>query len=167
MNRAQRRASKVKREIRYTTPAVMPKFWKPKLSTDQRIDAKIIHWDLIDRFTKGVADKNDLWDWIETGYTYCKLIELHQADGTEFTQEAIAAVSDQVDIFESVIKRYKTHNRVAFSGPELCIARAAAHVFDELIDIDRNGIAVKAGQWAIQIMNAIRKMEREAMGAAA
>jgi len=145
----------------------MPKFWAPKLVPSQCLDAKIIHWDLIDRFTSGTADKGDLWDWIETGYTYCKLIELHQADGTEFTSEAIEAVSNQVDIFDSVIQRYKRTGRVAFNGEEMCIARAAAHVFDSLIDIDRHGIAVKAGKWAVQVMDRIRAMKCEAMGSAA
>ena len=141
----------------------MPKFWRPKLAPSQCLDAKIIHWDLIDRFTSGSADKNNLWDWIETGYTYCKLIELHQADGTPFTDEAIEAVAAQIGIFNSVIERYKATGRVAFNGPEICIARAAATVFDGLIDIDRNGIAVKAGQWAVQIMDAIRGMDCKAL----
>jgi len=165
MKTKHRNASHAKQQRRYQNQ--MPKFWQPKLSGDQCLDAKIIHWDLITRFTDGTATKVDLWDWIETGYTYCKLIELHQADGTEFTQEAIDAVSDQVEIFDSVIRRFKTTGRVAFSGPELCIARAAAHVFDSLIDIDRNGIAVKSAKWAIQVMDQIRAMECEAMAVSA
>jgi hypothetical protein len=163
MKTAHRAASHAKRQYQ----GQLPKFWAPKLVPSQCLDAKIIHWDLIDRFTSGTADKGDLWDWIETGYTYCKLIELHQADGTEFTPEAIQAVSDQVNIFDSVIQRYKRTGRVAFNGEEMCIARAAAHVFDSLIDIDRHGIAVKAGQWAVQVMDRIRAMECEAMGRAA
>lgn len=163
MKTQHRRASHVKRLYQ----GQLPKFWQPKLVTEQRLDCKVIHWDLITRFTSGTADKVDLWDWIETGYTYCKLIELHQADGTEFTPEAIEAVSDQVNIFDSVIQRYKRTGRVAFNGEELCIARAAAHVFDDLIDIDRHGISVKAAQWAISVMDRIRVMECEAMGVAA
>lgn len=160
MNTTHRAASHAKRQY----AGQLPKWWQPKLATDQRLDAKIIHWDLITRFTDGSATRSDLWDWIETGYTYCKLVELHQADGREFTDEAIAALSEQVDIFDSVITRFKKTDRVAFSGPELCIARAAAHVYDMLIEIDRHGISVKAGQWAVQIMDRIRAMDANAMG---
>lgn len=141
----------------------IPKFWQPKLAKHQCLDAKIIHWDLIDRFSQGAANKNDLWDWIETGYTYCKMIELHQKDGTVFTQESIEAVSNQIDIYESVIERYKRTGRVGFSAQELIVARAAASVFDSLIDIDRNGIAVCASKWSVQIMHTIRAIGSKAL----
>lgn len=160
MNTTHRAASRAKRQ--YT--GQLPKFWQPKLEAIQCLDAKIIHWDLITRFTNGSATRDDLWDWIETGYTYCKLIELHQEDGTEFTNEAIAAISDHVDIFDSVIARFKTTGRVAFTGPELCISRAAANIYDMLIEIDRHGLSVKAGLWAVQVMDRIRVMKTEAMG---
>ena len=65
----------------------------------------------------------------------------------------------------NVTARYRATGRVGFSGPELCIARAAAHVMDDLIDIDRHGIAVKAGQWAIVQMARIRALGGVAMGA--
>jgi hypothetical protein len=50
--------------------------------------------------------------------------------------------------------------RVGFNGPELCVARAAAHVMDGLIDIDRHGIAVKAAHWSLAQMD---RIERETM----
>lgn len=146
-----------------TYAGVMPKFWRPKLSAKQVIDAKIIHWDLITRFVNGTATKTDLWDWIETGYTYTQIMQLHMDDGTEFAPEAIAAISDQIDIYQSVIARYRTTGRVGFSGPELQTARLAAQVMDELLHIDRNGIAVRAGQWAVRQMDKIRALGSSAM----
>ena len=141
----------------------LPKFWQPKLEAAQCLDAKIIHWDLISRFTSGTADTDDLWDWIETGYTYSQIMRLQIEDGTEFTPEAIAAMSDQLDIYTSVIARYRATGRVAFNGTELCIARAAAYVMDGLIDIDRHGIAVKAAQWSTAQMDRIRALGGKAM----
>ena len=145
----------------------MPKFWRPRLAASQCLDAKIIHWDLIDRFTSGAARSDDLWDWIEPGYTYSQIMQLQMDDGTVFTQEAVGAISDQVDIYASVITRYRVHGRVAFSGPELLVARAAAHVMDGLIDIDRNGIAVRAARWTMAQMDRIRALSSSAMKATA
>lgn len=141
----------------------LPKFWQPKLATAQCLDSKIIHWDLITRFTDGSATTGDLWDWIETGYTYSQIMLLQQQDGTQFTPEAVGAISDQLDIYASVIARYRTTGRVAFNGPELCTARAAAHVMDSLIDIDRHGIAVRAARWSMAQMDKIRALGSKAM----
>jgi hypothetical protein len=163
MNTTHRAASRAKRQY----AGQLPKLWQPKLAEVQRLDAKIIHWDLIDRFTSGEATSDDLWSWIETGYTYSQIMQLLMDDGTEFTQEAVVAISDQLDIYGSVITRFRVHGRVAFSGPELLVARAAAHVMDGLLDLDRNGIAVQAARWTMVQMQRIRALGSSAMRATA
>ncbi|HEY5579910.1 MAG TPA: hypothetical protein VIK56_01930 [Rhodoferax sp.] len=150
-------------QTRRQSAGTLPKFWQPKLARSQCLDSKIIHWDLVTRFTDGSATTADLWDWIETGYTYSQIMRLQQQDGTEFTPEAVAAICDQLDIYGSVIARYRMTARVAFSGPELLVARAAAHVMDGLIDIDRHGIAVKAAHWSLAQMDRIRALGGRAM----
>lgn len=135
----------------------LPKFWRPKLAPAQCLSAKIVHWDLVDRFVNGTATYIDLWDWIETGFTYSQIMRLLAEDGTEFTPEAESALAGQLDIYLNVIARYRTTRRVAFNGPELNIARAAAHVMDGLIDMDRHGIALKAAMWSIEQMSRIRQ----------
>lgn len=152
MKTAHRKASQAKRQ--HLTQ--LPKFWQPKLDAGQRLDAKLIHWDLIDRFTKGTATHLDLWDWIETGFTYNQIMRLLHEDGTEFTHEALQALAEQLDSYPAVIARYCITGRVGFNGAQLNIARAAAHVMDGLIDMDRHGIAVKAAQWSIDQMKKIR-----------
>lgn len=159
MNTAHRTASHAKRQY----AGQMPKFWQPKLDTTQRLDAKIIHWDLIARFVSGTANDGDLWDWIETGFTYSQIMRLQLEAGTEFTAEAIAAISEQIDIYASVCERFRKTGRAGFSGPELCVAKAAAHVMDGLLDIDRDGIAVRAARWSIEQMNRIRALNGTAM----
>ena len=163
MNTAQRHASQCKRQYL----GQLPKFWQPKIDAAQALDCKIVHWDLVDRFVTGTADAGDMWDWMETGFTYTQILRLHHQDGTDFTPEAVAALVEQIEIYASVTARYRTTGRVGFSGPELCIARAAAYVMDDLIDIDRHGIAVKAAQWAIVQMARIRALGGVALGAAA
>lgn len=128
----------------------LPKFWRPKLSTSQRLDAGIIHWDLVDRFCDGTATHVELWDWIETGFTYSHMLTLLAADGAEFTPEAVGALAEQLDTYGAVIDRFRRTGRVGFDAEQLRIARAAANVMDALLEADRHGIAVRAGQWAIE-----------------
>lgn len=155
MNTAQRAQSRAKR-LRYL--GQLPKFWRPSVTPGQQLDAKVIHWDLIDRFTTGAATPDDLWDWMETGYTYSQIMRMLAEDGTEFTGEAMGAIGDQMDIYQGVIARWKRTGRVGFSGPELCVAKAAAHVFDGLIELDRFGIAERAARWSTEQMLRIRGM---------
>lgn len=145
----------------------LPKFWRPKLKSSQCLDAKVIHWDLITRFSSGTATSDDLWDWLETGYTYVRIMQLQIEDGREFTPEAVGAMSDQIDIYASVIDRFRRTGRVGFSGTELLTARSAACIMDGLIEIDRHGIALRAGHWAVEQMNKIRALSGIAMRRAA
>lgn len=163
MKTAHRKASHEKRSEFES----LPKFWRPKLAPQQCLDCKIIHWDLITRFTDGTATATDLRDWLETGFTYSQIMNLQAEDGREFTPEAISAMNDQLDIYASVVARFRNTGRVAFSGPELCTARAAAHVMDGLIDIDRHGIAVRAARWSMGQMDKIRALGGKAMRASA
>lgn len=154
MKTAHRNASRAKRQQ-------LPKFWRGSLNHDQQRDCKLIHWDLIDRFVNGTSTTDDLWDWVETGATYSQMMRLLAKDGTDFTPEAMEAVAEQIGIYESVANRFARTGRVAFSGPELLIARAAANVFDDLVEIDRYGISEQA---AIESAAMVRRVRAWAAG---
>jgi len=134
----------------------LPKFWRPAMPASVKLDAKLTHWDLVNRISAGGATTEDLWDWIETGFTYSKMMQLLAEDGSEFTPEAEAAIAEQIASYEGVIARYRKTGRVGFSGPELLVARAAACVMDGLIDMDRHGIAERAAYWSIEVLRRIR-----------
>lgn len=140
-----------------TNPQDLPKFWRGKATSTQVLDCRLIHWDLISRFTSGKADRADLWDWVETGFTYSQLMRLLAEDGTPFTPEALTAVADQLSSYQSVINRHARTGRVGFSAAELLTARAAAEVFDSLIGMDRNGYAEQAAIWSTEQMARIRR----------
>ena len=137
--------------------APLPKFWRPKLAAPQRDLCRTIHWDLIDRFTTGTADRDALWDWMETGFTYSQLMRLLAEDGTEFTPEAMAAINDQLNTYEAIALRHARTGRVGFNAAELLTARAAASVFDSLIELDRFGLAEKAAIWSTEQMVHVRR----------
>ena len=140
--------------------APLPKFWRPRLSAAQKLSCRTIHWDLIDRFTSGTADREVLWDWMETGLTYHQFMRYLEQDGTNFTVEAMEAVTEQLAIYESVVARFARTGRVGFSAQELLVARAAAMVFDSLLDLDRNGLLVKAAQWSTETMARVWRATR-------
>lgn len=146
----------MKRHHQHRAPAQLPKFWRPKLAPATKLDAKLAHHDLVHRLETGTASVADGWDWMETGFTYSQMMRMLHEDGERFTDEAIKAVDDQLNTYPAVCQRLKQTRRVGLSGPELQIARQAALVFDSLIDLDRNGIAVAAVQWSEQQMRLIR-----------
>lgn len=166
MKTAHRLASLAKRRhlAGQINPQDLPKFWRGKTTTAQALDCRLIHWDLIDRFTSGTADRTDLWDWMETGFTYSQLMHLLTEDGTAFTPEALTAVAEQLQTYDAVANRYARTGRVGFSAAELLTARAAAEVFDSLIGLDRNGLAEQAAIWSTEQMARISR--KAALGVA-
>lgn len=156
MRTAHRLASLAKRAT-MAPPKDLPKFWRASTTPDQKLDARLIHWDLIDRFASGTADRADLWDWMETGITYSQLMRLLAEDGTEFTPEAMAAIADQLNTYGAVAQRHARTGRVGFNAAELLTARAVASVFDSLIELDRFGLAEKAAIWSTEQMVHVRR----------
>lgn len=134
----------------------LPKFWRPKISATQVLNARIVHNDLLNRLATGTASVSDCWDWMETGFTYTQMMRLLADDGVQFTDDAIQALLMQLETYEAICARLRRTGRPGLTGPELQIAKQAAAVMDELIDLDRHGIAVRAAQWSMDQMARIR-----------
>lgn len=135
----------------------LPKFWRPKISTAQVLNARIVHNDLVNRLATGTASTSDCWDWMETGFTYTQMMRLLADDGVQFTDDAIQALLMQLETYEAICVRLRRTGRPGLSGPELQIAKQAAAVMDELIDLDRHGIAERAAHWSMEQMARIRR----------
>lgn len=143
-------------QSRRLTYQQLPRFFRPKLKPADQLRASIIHWDLVTRFADANATPEILWDWIETGLTYYQMMHLLQVDGVQFENSAVEAIDSQIESYEGVIARYRDTHRVGFSSDELATARAAAHVMDGLLVLDRNGIADQAGRWSVEQMQVLR-----------
>lgn len=137
-------------------PHQLPKFWHPKITPSAQLTCKIIHWDLITHFTNGTATAAELWDWIETGFTYTQMMRLLILDGVAFSDADQLALNAQIESYEAVIARFRATGRAGFNGEELAIARTAASVMDYLITQDRHGIADRAGRWSLAQMRSLR-----------
>jgi len=105
----------------------------------------------------GTATKMDLWDWIETGFTYMQMMQLLARDGVQFTEEAIQAMERLRLSYAPICERMRRTGRVGLSGPELNITREAVAVMDELLELDRHGIAEQAARWSIEQMANVRR----------
>jgi hypothetical protein len=127
---------------------LIPKFWQPKVKPEVQSTCRIIHWNNITSISKGLADEPFMWEWVECCLTYKEMMRLLIKDGVQMTPEAQAAIAEQLECWPVVVKRYRATGLVGFTGTELNIARAAAHVMDELIGLDRNGIAWAARTWS-------------------
>ncbi|CAN7450642.1 hypothetical protein LJR066_002826 [Acidovorax sp. LjRoot66] len=136
----------------------LPKFWRPKVVGAQLRDCQIVHRDLVSRFADGTADRESLWDWMETGFTYSQMMRLLHEDGEQFTPEAEAALVRQLDTYPAVCARYRKTGRAGLSGAELQIALNAADVMDALIAMDRHGIADRAALWSTRQMETLRRL---------
>ena len=143
---------------RRRAPAPLPKFWRPKLEEGTKLHVKIAHHDLVARLADGTATLADLWDWMETGFTYSQMMRMLHEDGECFTQEAEQAIAAQLDTYPAVCQRLRITRKAWLEPAELDIARQAAMVFDALIDLDRNGIAVAAVEWSDAQMASIRRV---------
>lgn len=143
MKTAHRNASRAKRQL--SPIERLPKFWRPVTPEAMQTTAKVVHWDLITRFTDGTATNADMWSWIETGFLYSHMMFLLVGEeAVEFTPEAMDAIAEQLATYPAVTRRYADTQRVGFSAAELLAARAAANVFDDLMELDRHGIALRA-----------------------
>ncbi|MDR0215926.1 MAG: hypothetical protein LBJ15_18285 [Comamonas sp.] len=138
-------------------PVALPKFWRPKLAEGVKLDAKLIHHDLVHRLETGTATVSDMWDWMETGFTYSQMFRLLKEDGVELTEDAEAAIAAQLNSYGAICKRLRQWRKVQLTKAELETARVATQVFDGLIDLDRNGIAVAAAEWSMRQMAQLRK----------
>jgi len=151
MNTAHRQAARLKHQQQ-----VLPKWFRPKATPEQQSTCKVIHWDMIANFTAGRATKEHLLEWISNALTYSKMMELMAEDGILFTDEAFQVLADQLLIINPVVDRYRATGRAGFNGTELQIARAAAYVMDDVIELDRHGIADRAARWSVEQMKRIQ-----------
>lgn len=135
----------------------IPKFWRRKLTDSQVLTARIVHNDLLAKLTTGQADSQDLWDWMETGFTYAQMMKLLMTDGIEFTDEAMETLMAQLLTYEPICERLRRTGKVGLSGPEIKIAQEAAAVMDELVGMDRHGIAEQAALWSVEQMLKVQK----------
>ncbi|PZP97526.1 MAG: hypothetical protein DI587_17155 [Variovorax paradoxus] len=143
MKAAYRLAAIAKRQ-----PPPPSKFWQRKLTPETQTTARILHWDALTSIANGTATEATMWEWIAGALTFDRMAQLLAEDGVQLTHEARAALAEQRQIAPTLRRRHAATGRVVFTGPELMAARAAAHVVDDLLTLDRHGVSTAAAEWS-------------------
>lgn len=125
-------------------PAAIPKFWRAKTPASVIRDTQIVHHDLVARFVDGMATTDDLKDLMETWFTYTIMMEFYAEEGTTFTDDAKALMQTLGEILPNLHARHAPPACISLNAQEMDIAKSAAAVMDELIAMDRHGIALRA-----------------------
>ena len=133
-------AAKHKRKAWCVTPGTCPL----KSSAAAIREVQIVHNDLIARFAAGAATGDDLQDLMETWLTYTNMMDLYSQEGTVFTDEAGAVMQALGEMFPVLHARHVSASCILLTEQEVDTAKSAAGVMDELIAMDRNGIALRA-----------------------
>jgi hypothetical protein len=141
-----------------TVYELLPKFFQPKVTKKSQMICQVIHWDFVDHFARGIATPAILWGWVEACLTYSKMMEALSSDGTEFTPAAQATIVQLLEIQPVIIERFKTTGLVELTADELKVCKAGALVMDEMVQIDKYGIAWAARQWSNAEMEKIKGM---------
>lgn len=88
-----------------------------------------------------------MWSWVEAVLSYSEMMKLLIKDGVAFTDEAKASLVQQTVIQKAIRDRFTATGLVCFYSNELESARAATFVMDQLISMDRHGIAWAAREY--------------------
>lgn len=128
--------------------ALIPKFFQPKATLSRQITTSIYHWDVISQLANGEADIETMWKWVEAALFYSEMTRRFVAEGVPVTDEAVAAIAEQLDAVYALMGRFKNTGRIELTDTELSSARAASHVMDQLIAADCYGIAWHSIKWA-------------------
>lgn len=126
----------------------IPKFFQPKVKPDVALTCKVVHWDLITDMLYGKSTAFALEHWMEAGLTYLQMMRLLADDGEKFTPESYADMDALMKLIPVVVDRHNLTKHVYLNETELVIARAGANLMDQLISMDRHGIAWSARQWS-------------------
>lgn len=120
-------------KIRREALALLPKFCQPKATLSRQLTTSIYHWDVIGQFAQGQADAQTVWAWAESALVYSEMTRRFVTEGVPVTNEAVAAIDEQLDAVYALIGRFKNNGRTEMTDAELAAARAAAHVMDQLM----------------------------------
>lgn len=159
MKSKHRKASHAKRAAIHR----LPKFWEPKTPETDKLTCKIAHHHNVEEIRKGGAGVDILLEWAESIFTYSEMMKLYVADGIDISEEAGQLMADQLLSCAEVADRYNRTGKVGFNAEQLNIAKATAFLMDDLIALDRHGIAVQALINSSTHMAALRKQVAHSM----
>ena len=117
-----------------------PRWLRPKLSRDQRIDLGLAHMINLTAVSKGHADEDTLWEMVAGVLTWSRVSQMLQA--------GVPEMLDQLAMVTAMIARYGRTGLVVFTGPEYELAKKGAVVMDLLAEMTDTHTAIEAAAWS-------------------
>lgn len=142
-----------KRTRRRVVIPMAPRGLRPKLTRDQVRDLAICHLQNLDAVAFGDADEGTLWQIVGAVLTWSRVAEMLQLGAPEMIE--------QMNLVESLIKRFGEHGKVRFTGTEYQLARAGVDVMDQLAETVDMPTAVIAAEWSEARVNKLEAACRE------
>lgn len=139
-----------------------PPGMRPMLRQDLRVDLGLVHHQNVDAIAKGEGTHTLLWQIVESVLTWSKAADLIAArphSALDYTP-AIAEMRAQLELATGLVERYTRTGRVAYTGPELQLARRGAGVMDELAAAVTRAEAIEAAQWSEARVDAMEAESR-------
>jgi hypothetical protein len=116
-----------KRTRRRVVVAQLPPGMRPKLTPQQLVDLGLVHHQLLAAVATGQATSSTLWEYAGCVLTWWHVSRLARAGMPE--------MDAQCELVISLTQRWRRTGRVAFTGPELQLARDGVVYMDQLAEL--------------------------------
>ncbi len=126
---------------------------RPKLNRGQVRDLGLAHLANVDAIARGAGTPEILWQHLGGALTWLFAAELMSARNPEPFAEALRAMQAATVACQDLAQRYKRTGRVAFTGPELQMAREAVEWMDALAEVVDKDVAIQAAEMSEHLVN--------------
>ncbi len=126
---------------------------RPKLNRGQVRDLGLAHLANVDAIARGDGTPEILWQHLGGTLTWLFAAELMSARNPEPFAEALRAMQAATAACQDLAERFKRTGRVAFTGPELQMAREAVEWMDALAEVVDKDVAVQAAEMSENLVN--------------
>lgn len=120
---------------------------RPKLDRLQVRDLSMAHHINLDAIAHGTADEALLWQVFGGVLTWSRAAEL--------SGQGVPEMREQLALVESLLERYGRTGRIAYTGPELQLARDGVAVMDRLAELVDRATAIAAADWSEACVTAL------------
>lgn len=128
---------------------------RPKLTRDQVNDLGLAHMANVDAIARGEGTPEILYQHMGAGLTWMFAAELMTPRNPEAFAEPLRVMQAAVAATRELAERYRRTGRVAFTGPELQMAREAVQWMDALAEVVDKDVAITAAELSENTVNLI------------
>ncbi len=126
---------------------------RPKLTKGQVLDLGLCHLANVDAIARGEGTPDILWQMLGGALTWLFAAEILSKRDADTYAEALRVMQAAVAACKDMADRYRRTGRVAFTGPELLMAREAVQWMDALAEVVDKDVAIAAAEMSENMVN--------------